>query len=115
MPEYDPDMPLHALYRYRPEIGGKTGRYSGVLSIEEPCVYIDRLLLALPEFFTRYDPDTAQIWVHGKGPFVTGDKVFVGGGTARSPDPESVCQPKTSGKGSSSWAGSGINFQEETG
>ncbi len=71
----------------------------GILSIEGPCIYLvgdygvlvpdappdelpepRRTFLELPREPTRYDPDTESIWVHGKGPMVSGDRVVLGGG-----------------------------------
>ncbi len=123
VPKYDPDMPLQRLFRNRPELPFMLAGYEGVLSIEEPCVYIDDYILKLPEFFTRYDPHTGQLWVHGNGPFVTGDKVFVGGGQSGNTKPGSVCEPRkeirSSEDGSwtgdrNTWAGDSMKFQEET-
>ncbi len=113
VPEYDPDMPLKRLFSYRPEIGYNSALIEGVLGIEEPCVYINDYMLRLPEFFTRYDPDTGQLWVHGNGPFVTGDKVLVGGGTTHIKYPGSVCEPRKEGR--NTWSGVSMSLQEETG
>ena len=63
---------------------------AGFLFIEEPCVYmvedinephdpLRRVVVRLPEDYTRYDPQTQSIWVWTQGPSTTGDKVSAGG------------------------------------
>ena len=62
----------------------------GFLFIEEPCVYMvedinephdprRRIVVSLPEDYTRYDPQTQSIWVWTQGPSTTGDRVSAGG------------------------------------
>lgn len=62
------------------------GEGSGLLFIEEPCVYMvediyerhdpsRRVVVRLPEY-TRYDPQTQSIWVFLDGPFTTGAEVI---------------------------------------
>ena len=86
---------LVGLWPYDPEEGYSDEEVLGVLGIEEPCVYLygtlngertytadgtlERSLLRLPAGFTRYDPATNEIWVHGDGPMTTGDEVIIGG------------------------------------
>ena len=59
---------------------------TGLLFIEEPCVYIvediherhdpsRRVVVRLPEY-TRYDPQTQSIWVFLDGPFTTGAEII---------------------------------------
>ncbi len=121
VPGYDPDMPLERLFRYSPDMVFYSALVEGVLSIEEPCVYIDDYILKLPEFLTRYDPATGQLWVQGDGPFVTGDKVFVGGGQGGNSKPGSVCEPRkeirSSEDGSwtgdrNTWSGTSMTLEE---
>ena len=69
----------------------------GILVIEPPCVYINRLDAAgqtmrmpdgklyrsfvyLPSAAVRFDADTGNIWVGDEGPMTTGDEVTLGGG-----------------------------------
>lgn len=55
----------------------------GVLTIEPPCVYVDRehrYFLRLPRPMTRFDPDNNAIWVDEHGPMTTGDEVTTWGG-----------------------------------
>lgn len=80
-----PTAEFAGMWDYDPAAGSVAGGASGLLFIEEPCVYLvediyqrhdpsRRVAVALPSY-TRYDPQTQSMWVYLDGPFTTGDQV----------------------------------------
>jgi hypothetical protein len=93
---YVPSPPFEAMlyeYEYGPLSVDTTVRV-GTLLIEPPCAYllvdqlteadgaasVERHLLHLPRLGAQYDTETGELWVFGRGPFVTGDQVGAIGG-----------------------------------
>ena len=84
---------LRGLWPYDGAVAGAES--SGILDIQEPCVYIlvpfegdilrtaegepVRSFLKLPKSLTRFNPTTDQIWVGDNGPMTSGDYVVMGG------------------------------------
>lgn len=82
-----PAADFAGMWDFDPARGFATAEGSGFLFIEEPCVYmvedinephdpLRRIVVSLPEDYTRYDPQTQSIWVFTDGPFIAADLVI---------------------------------------
>ena len=102
--------PLAGMFPWDPKQDVAWYGLDGTLAIETPCVYIDRigdspswlpgragsdptrLLLRLAQPLVRLDEDTGELWVGSDGPFVHGDKVWLGGGPNAIPGRDAALQ-----------------------
>ncbi len=83
------------MYRWEPEGGFHDAVWSGTLTVDGACVYLDvshqngaelapgdeppRIFVRLPEPLTRFSAATGKLWVGGDGPMSTGDEVVLVG------------------------------------
>ena len=102
--------PLAGVFPWDPRQDVAWYALDGTLAIETPCVYIDRvddspswlpgrtdgepmrLLLRLAQPLVRFDEDTGELWVGPNGPFVHGEKVWLGGGPNAIPGRDAALQ-----------------------
>ena len=102
--------PLAGVFPWDPRQDIAWYALDGTLAIETPCVYIDRvddspswlpgrtdgepmrLLLRLAQPLVRFDEDTGELWVGPNGPFVHGEKVWLGGGPNAIPGRDAALQ-----------------------